>query len=30
MNVDFLYSADFYGMNANELSNTCMHLLCTA
>lgn len=30
MNVDFLYFADFYGMNANELSNTCMHLLCTA
>lgn len=30
MNVDFLYSPDFYGMNANELSNTCMHLLCTA
>ena len=30
MNVDFLYSTDFYGMNAHELSHTCMHLLCTA
>ncbi len=30
MNVDFLYSTDFHGMNARELSHTCMHLLCTA
>ena len=30
MKIDFLYSTDFYGMNARELSNTCMHLLCTA
>ena len=30
MNSDFLYSTDFYGMNAHELSHTCMHLLCTA
>ncbi len=30
MNLDFLYSTDFYGMNAHELSRTCMHLLCTA
>ena len=30
MKMDFLYSTDFYGMNAPELSNTCMHLLCTA
>ena len=30
MNSDFLYSTDFYGMNARELSHTCMHLLCTA
>ena len=28
MNVDFLYSTDFQGMNARELSHTCMHLLC--
>ena len=28
MNSDFLYSTDFYGMNARELSHTCMHLLC--
>ncbi len=30
MKVDFLFSTDFYGMNATELGNTCMHLLCTA
>ena len=30
MKIDFLYSTDFYGMNATELSHTCMHLLCTA
>ena len=30
MKVDFLYSTDFYGMNARELSHTCMHLLCLA
>ena len=30
MKEDFLYSTDFYGMNARELSHTCMHLLCLA
>ena len=30
MKVDFLFSKDFYGMNARELSHTCMHMLCTA
>ena len=30
MKVDFLFSDDFYGVNARELSHTCMHLLCTA
>ena len=30
MKTDFQYSTDFYGMNARELGNTCMHLLCTA
>ncbi len=30
MSCDFQYSTDFYGMNARELSHTCMHLLCTA
>lgn len=30
MNTDFIYSNDFYGMNASELSHTCMHLLCLA
>jgi AraC-like DNA-binding protein len=30
MKLDFQYSDDFYGMNARELSHTCMHLLCTA
>ena len=30
MKIDFLYSTDFYGMNARELSSTCMHLLCKA
>lgn len=28
MKVDFLYSNDFYGMNAPELKHTCMHMLC--
>ena len=27
MKIDFQYSTDFYGMNAKELSDTCMHLL---
>ena len=30
MKIDFLYSTDFQMMNAPELSDTCMHLLCTA
>ena len=30
MKIDFQYSTDFYGMNAKELSDTCMHLVCTA
>ncbi len=30
MKTDFFFSTDFYGMNAKELHNTCMHLLCTA
>ena len=30
MSTDFQYSTDFYGMNACELSHTCMHLLCLA
>ena len=30
MNADFIYSTDFYRMNARELSHTCMHLLCLA
>ncbi len=30
MKVDFLFSKDFYGMNARELNHTCMHMLCTA
>lgn len=30
MSIDFLYSIDFHGMNARELSHTCMHMLCTA
>lgn len=30
MKTDFLYSTDFYGMNAKELHNTCIHVLCTA
>ncbi len=30
METDFQYSTDFYGMNAPQLSHTCMHLLCTA
>ena len=28
MKIDYLYSDDFYRMNARELSHTCMHLLC--
>ena len=30
MKSDFFYSTDFYGMNARELSHTCMHMLCLA
>ena len=30
MKTDFLYSTDFYGLNARELSHTCMHVLCRA
>lgn len=30
MTTDFLYSTDFYAINAPELSHTCMHVLCTA
>ena len=30
MKTDFTYSTDFYGINARELSHTCMHVLCTA
>ena len=30
MKVDFQYSIDFLAMNAPELSDTCMHLLCKA
>ena len=30
MKTDFLYSTDFYGMNANELNHMCLHLLCLA
>lgn len=30
MKVDFQYSTDFLAMNAPELNNACMHLLCTA
>lgn len=30
MKVDFMYSTNFQAMNAPELSDTCMHLLCTA
>jgi AraC-like DNA-binding protein len=29
MKTDFSYSTDFYGMNAKELSDTCIHLICT-
>ena len=29
MKTDFLYSTDFYAMNAPQLSHTCMHLICT-
>ena len=27
--IDFLYSTEFYGINAPELSHCCMHLICT-
>ncbi len=30
MKNDFIFSTDFYGMNAHKLSHTCMHLLCLA
>ena len=30
MKTDFQYSTDFNGMNARELSHTCMHLICLA
>ena len=30
MKVDFMYSTDFLAMNAPELIDTCMHLLCIA
>ena len=30
MKAEVQYSTDFYGMNARELSHTCMHLLCLA
>ena len=30
MKVDFMYSTNFLAMNAPELNDTCMHLLCTA
>ena len=30
MKADFHYSTDFQGLNARELSHTCMHLLCMA
>ena len=30
MKIDFQYATDFLGMNAPELSHTCMHLLCMA
>jgi AraC-like DNA-binding protein len=30
MKADFQYSTDIQGMNARELSHTCMHLLCMA
>ena len=30
METDFVYSTDFYAMNGEELSHTCMHMLCTA
>lgn len=28
--IDFIFSTDFYAINAKELSHSCMHLLCTA
>ena len=28
--IDFIFSTDFYAINAKELSHACMHLLCTA
>ena len=30
MKAEFQYSTDFQGMNAHELSHTCLHLLCLA
>lgn len=30
MKTDFQYSTDFYGINAAELKNSCLHLLCLA
>ncbi len=30
MKTDFQYSTDFYRINSNDLSHTCMHLLCLA
>jgi len=30
MKTDFIYSTDFYGINAPELKHACVHLLCTA
>ena len=30
MKADFQYSTDFYQINSNELSHTCLHLLCLA
>ena len=30
MKIDFLYSTDYYGINASKLNRTCMHLLCIA
>ena len=30
MKAVFLYSSDFYGLNARELRHTCMHLICLA
>ena len=30
MKIDFIYSTDFHAINTQELSHTCLHLLCTA